>query len=103
MNSFVSRLEVDFERIKYDRKSERYRKIIEICRIILFNYHPSLTAGRNNVLAIMFDMNVLWEKFVFKSIKQGLKKIDNSFSVREQNSAPFWKMKNNLGYLRILG
>lgn len=80
--------ESTFESIKYTRKTEDYKKAIEISKLLLLNYHPDLSSGKNNVLALMFDMNVLWEKFVYKVLKKGL---GYDFLVTEQVKKNFWK------------
>ena len=54
-----------FQRLVYSRKTERYRQAIELARIILLNYHPDLKGGSYNILAIMLDMNHLWESYIY--------------------------------------
>ena len=78
--------EAIFDKINFNRKTSGYKKVIEFSRLILLHYHPDLSKGRNDVLALMFDMNLLWEQFVLASLngKKGLK-------VRGQNSKYFWK------------
>lgn len=81
--------EVFFQRLTYNRKTEVYKTSMEIARLILLQYHPDLSSGRNYVLALMFDMNLLWERFVLVS----LSKFSRS-KVEGQRSKFFWKPKN---------
>ena len=83
--------EAVFEKLKYDRKTEPYRNSIQIARLLLLNYHPDLSKGSNNVLALMFDMNLLWEKFVYQSIR---KHKPATTTVKEQTSKKFWLSSN---------
>jgi 5-methylcytosine-specific restriction enzyme subunit McrC len=75
-----------FDRLTLNRKSQIYKTPLDISRLLLLNYHPDIKKGKNDVLALMFDMNVLWEKFVFASLR---KKFRNS--VHEQQIKYFWK------------
>jgi 5-methylcytosine-specific restriction enzyme subunit McrC len=86
--------EATFEQIAYDRKNEHYQKALEIAKLLLLNYHPDLAGGQNHVLALMFDMNLLWEQFVYISLHKELKKIDKNIKVKPQNSKSFWKPSN---------
>ncbi|HNU62307.1 MAG: hypothetical protein M0R67_00860 [Candidatus Cloacimonas sp.] len=43
---------------------------MDIARLLLCNYHPDLKSDRNNVLTLMFDMNLLWESFIYHSIRK---------------------------------
>lgn len=76
-----------FSRLSYDRKTEDYREAIELAKLILLNYMPNLTYQRgNNVFALMFDMNRLWEEYVFIILRRQLK----DYTVLAQNSKMFW-------------
>lgn len=83
-----------FQRIKWDRKTEAYKKAIEIARLLLLNYHPDLSHGRNHVLALMFDMNDIWEKWFTKRLKVAANKIETPVDIRVQNKKIFWSGNN---------
>jgi 5-methylcytosine-specific restriction enzyme subunit McrC len=77
-----------FAKIVLNRKSMHYKKALDIAKLILLQYHPDVSKGKNDVLALMFDMNVLWEEFVFVSLKKN--KI-NFKSITAQAFKYFWK------------
>lgn len=77
-----------FDRLVYDRKTESYRRAISIARLLLLMYHPDIKSGNNQVLALMFDMNLLWEKYVYRQLQ---KKLSGEYIVRDQVSTNFWK------------
>lgn len=75
-----------FDQITLNRKTQDYSKSMSIARLLLLNYHPDLSQGNKHVLALMFDMNQLWEQFVLVSLKKS-----KVFKVKGQNSKGFWK------------
>jgi len=77
-----------FNKINYDRKNESYRKAINMARLLLLNYHPDIRQGQNDVLALMFNMNALWEAYVFKQLKRELTGV---YIIRDQVKTDFWK------------
>jgi 5-methylcytosine-specific restriction enzyme subunit McrC len=77
-----------FDKLQFDRKTASYKTSIDIAKLILLNYHPDIKRGRNDVLALMFDMNALWEQFVFTSLRKH--KVEDS-TVIAQHSRNFWK------------
>lgn len=78
--------EAVFNKLVYNRKTLGYKKAIEISRLILLHYHPDLSKGRDDVLALMFDMNSLWEQFVLVSLRKC-----KELKVKGQDSRYFWK------------
>jgi len=83
-----------FNRISYDRKNIAYQKSIEISKMILLKYHPDLSTGKNNVLALMFNMNTLWEEFILSTLK---KSKDFNYNLGAQTSKNFWQPQT--GYI----
>jgi len=80
-----------FNRMVIDRKTEPYRRAIGIAELLLLNYHPDVLKGDKDVLAIMFDMNALWERFVFRSLQRYN---TTAKIIQAQSSKPFWKPEN---------
>lgn len=79
-----------FEKIIIDRKNHDYQKAIDIAKIIILNYSPSLNYGNENLLTLLFDMNALWEEYIFRILqKHKTDEIEVSF----QNSDKFWESK----------
>lgn len=52
-------------RIHLDRTTKRYEKSLQLAELIIRSYCPTFTAGRMSVLAFMFDMNHLYEEFIY--------------------------------------
>lgn len=82
-----------FDRIVYNRKTQIYKKSIDIARLLLLHYHPDVRRGNDHVLALMFDMNYLWEQFVYVSLR---KHKEPTTTINAQTSKSFWKP--NFGY-----
>lgn len=84
----------DFQKIKLDRKTDNYRYAIELARMIILNYCPAMSAGSNAVLAILFDMNTLFERFIYRELKREEKNYsDYSIRILPQSKKLFWKNK----------
>jgi len=76
-----------FSNLSWNRKTEPYRKAMKIAEMLLLNFHPDVARGQHHVLALMFDMNLLWEKFVFACLRKNLK----DCTVKAQNTRLFWQ------------
>lgn len=77
-----------FDKLVYDRKTERYKEALLISKMLLLNYRPDITGGSENVIAILFDMNKLWEEFVYRRLKR--EESAYSIQVHRQQSEKFW-------------
>ena len=87
-----------FENLVFDRKTIRYKDAIEIAAMLLLNYQPDIISGKNHVLAILFDMNDLWEEYIFRQLSRF--KPEN-FQIRSQSTKIFWKSDSSNFYKKI--
>ncbi|MFH2060486.1 MAG: restriction endonuclease [Pseudomonadota bacterium] len=83
-----------FDILQYGRNSERYKYGVTLAKLIILKYSPDLKGGKEDVLAIMFDMNMLYENYIYRKLKvlQHDSKIP-IISVRGQNRKPFWETR----------
>ncbi len=93
--SDVNITEKTFEGLRFDRNTERYRGAIGLAKLIILRYSPDLKGGGENVLAIMFDMNLLYEDYIYRKLKAYQVSSDNSIVVKGQrrNRVPFWETR----------
>ena len=88
--------EVDYETttaqqlntIKLNRKTSSYKEALELARLIILNYSPDISSGKEKMLSLLFDMNELWEQYVLKQVQKASYKTDMLVSGQESRS--FW-------------
>jgi 5-methylcytosine-specific restriction enzyme subunit McrC len=80
---------VIFQNLVYDRKTSRYKEAMEIAAMLLLNYRPDISTGHNHVLAILFNMNDLWEEYIFRQL---YKNKPPSWIIGGQNRKKFWQL-----------
>ncbi len=69
----VSKCYIDratFSKIKYNRKNSPYKTALEIAKFIILQYAPNISSGKEKMLALLFDMNNLWEEYVLIKLKK---------------------------------
>jgi 5-methylcytosine-specific restriction enzyme subunit McrC len=77
-----------FTKIPKSRKTAPYENALAIARLIILNYAPNISSGSEKMLALLFDMNSLWEEYVLVRLKQACQASD--VSVYGQSSKSFW-------------
>lgn len=83
-----------FDRLTFSRNTERYRRALQLARLIILNYSPDLRGGREHVFAILFDMNELFERFVFVQLcRAKALYADRRLCIAGQESKRFWSSK----------
>ena len=58
------------ESIKLDRKTSVYERALELAKFIILNYSPDINQGQQRMIALLFDMNELWEEYVLKMLRK---------------------------------
>ena len=81
--------------LPYDRKTESYKEAINMASMLLLNYRPDISSGQNHILAILFDMNELWEEYIFRQLA---KNKEQGWSILPQRYKTFWKMTRSKRY-----
>lgn len=76
-----------FSKLQSNRKSKPYETALEIARLIILNFAPNISSGKEKMLALLFDMNSLWEEYILAKLKSH--QIDG-LAVKGQESKPFW-------------
>lgn len=80
----------DFRKIPLSRKHIPYEKALLIAELILMNYRPDIKSGSKDLIALMFDMNKLWEEYILQSLRlEGNK----DYTIKGQRKKVFWNSK----------
>lgn len=83
-----------FERLVFGRNTERYRRAIKLARLIILNYSPDLRGSHEHIFAILFDMNELFERFIFVQLRRAQPLYARrQLRITGQVSKRFWSSK----------
>ncbi len=77
----------ELARLRLNRNTARYAHALRLARLILFHLSPNVVRGEAPLLALLFDMNALWERYV-ATLARRLRL--PGVEVRTQDSRPFW-------------
>ncbi len=61
---------VDTEKVKFNRLNAEYENIFNLAKLLLFGNSIDLNAKDTKSYSLMFDMNKLFEEFIFEFIKK---------------------------------
>lgn len=79
--------ESTFSKIPKNRKTAPYEIALAIARLIILNYAPNVQSGSEKILALLFDMNSLWEEYILVRLKQAH---EEDIKIYGQQSQDFW-------------
>ena len=83
------------DRIVLDRRTQPYARAVQLAKMIVLNHAPDIKGGSMPLIGLMFDMNVLFERFVYRQLRKAQPKFAvNELIVRGQAKQLFWQKKH---------
>ncbi len=80
----------EIAQLQFDRQTQAYQSPLQTALLILRHQQPDVRSGRLPVLALLFDMNVLFEEFVFRQIQRATGK---NVAAHRQMRRSFWDQR----------
>jgi 5-methylcytosine-specific restriction enzyme subunit McrC len=74
--------------VQLNRKSNSYTSALELARLIILNYSPDISSGKEKMLSLLFNMNDLWEEYILKQLQKAC--LEKDIKVSGQESKSFW-------------
>jgi 5-methylcytosine-specific restriction enzyme subunit McrC len=65
----------DLDRLHFTRLNRAYEPVVNLCRLFLENMSTQFASSKLETFVFMFDMNRLFEEFVFEFIKRNRRKL----------------------------
>ena len=81
----------DFQSLCYSRKTECYRSAITLAELIITGFQPDLKHGELHVVAFLFDMNLLFERYIAGEIGRECRHAGSPVKMKSQVSKIFWR------------
>ena len=75
--------------IKLNRKTDHYSYALELARLIILNYSPDISSGKEKMISLLFDMNELWEEFIYIQLRNYLEQNEINWTIEAQSRKPF--------------
>ena len=90
-------IKTDFSKIKLNRQMKDYEQVLLWCKTFLFENSFSPYKGNDIAFALLFDMNLLFESFVYSY----LKKSSNFQYIKSQDRTHHLAYENGIGRFRL--
>lgn len=98
----------EIDSLSFDRLTERYESVFYQCRYFLEKLYPDVVTGKKNCLAVLFDMNRLFEAYVAAELRKEVR--SQGLRVREQgprrylarlkgSDKPIFSMKPDISFV----
>ncbi|MDO7173715.1 5-methylcytosine restriction system specificity protein McrC [Mariniflexile sp. AS56] len=77
--------------IQINRKTAPYERALELAKLIILNYSPDINKGEQKMIALLFDMNQLWEEYVLHQLrKYAQNNPEQNWTITGQESKTFY-------------
>ena len=81
----------DFVHLRLHRRAAHYKEALDIAELLIGRFRPDIRSGMRSLIAVLFDMNVLFEEYIFRQLQQ-LQGED--VQVFRQQSKRFWNRRS---------
>ncbi|MEM1326413.1 MAG: hypothetical protein AAGI23_10685 [Bacteroidota bacterium] len=81
----------DFQQLHFNRHNEHYRNAIQIARLLIQQNQPNLRSGEQSAIALLFDMNLLFEEYIFRQL---CRVRSTSLHISRQQQKAFWNRQH---------
>ncbi|MCY4379284.1 MAG: restriction endonuclease [Candidatus Dadabacteria bacterium] len=79
----------------FNRLTERYEEIFNQCGFFLRGLYPDVTTGKEDCLALLFDMNRLFEAYVGAELRKDKETREKNMSLREQRPQKYFATRED--------
>ncbi|MXZ48626.1 MAG: restriction endonuclease [Candidatus Dadabacteria bacterium] len=112
ISDFATDVTAAVNSLSFDRITDRYKQVFEQCGFFLRGFYPGVTTGEKDCLALLFDMNRLFEAYVGVELRKETREKDisireqgpqRSFARREDSGKSIFMMKPDFSFLNKSG
>jgi 5-methylcytosine-specific restriction enzyme subunit McrC len=79
------------DKLHYDRRTSRYRSVMDLAWLMIRNLSPNLVTGKKPVFALLFDMNLLFETTVYNVLAREISHSSDTVRIKKKQTSGFWK------------
>lgn len=76
-----------FENLQLDFKTQRYENALRLAQMILQQRTPDIRGGSQAAIALLFDMNVLFEEYIYQQL---IRSAPKGIRISHQENRLFW-------------
>jgi 5-methylcytosine-specific restriction enzyme subunit McrC len=70
--SYVPEPALPWDQVKLDRTNQRWHQVFALAKLLLGNDYQSTTSGKTNGITLLFEMNILFERYIAVQMSKAL-------------------------------